>query len=97
MLMSANCVGEKVSGREADLDQLAVCRAFHLFSQAKGPHISPYLFDISEAFHFWTSLACIIPAQGIFTIRRPDGILFLVVDDHLVDSRVFSFVHFDLL
>jgi hypothetical protein len=64
----------------------------HLFSQAQRSHIGPDFFDIGQTLRFRPRLARISPAQRILSIRRPDGVLLLVVHHHLIYSRVLAFV-----
>ena len=70
----------------------------HLFPEAQRPHVSPNLFDIGEALVLFPVFACITPAKSILALGRPNRILLFMVDDDLVDRRVFSFVstHFRL-
>src|SRR5436305_10574963 len=58
---------------------------FHLLSQAEGPHVSPHFLDISQALFFAAAFARIFPAQRVFTVCRPDGILLFMLYYNLVD------------
>src|ERR1041385_7539345 len=72
---------------------LRLLRGFvHSPAETERSHIGPHLLDISEAFLFRTRLAGVVPAEGIFTIGRPDRILLLVVHDNFVNSVIFSFI-----
>src|SRR5437588_5815090 len=66
--------------------------ALHLLPQAQGAHVRPDLLDVREALGLRARLAGVAPAERVLAVGWPDGILLLVVDDHLVDGRVFSLV-----
>src|SRR6478736_4017178 len=63
----------------------------HLLAQRQWTHVSPYFFDIGQAICFWTTLAGIFPAQRVFPVSRPDGVLFFMIDDNFVDGFIFCF------
>src|SRR5215213_11454727 len=71
---------------------LSAGSCLHFFTETQWPHICPYLFDVRQAFCFCSGLSCIVPAQCIFPVRRPDRVLLFMVDHDLVDSEVFAFV-----
>src|ERR1041385_4727869 len=64
---------------------------FHLAAQAQRSHVSPDFFDVLETLSLRAGLAGVTPTNGIVPIRGPDRILFFLIDDCLVGSRVFSF------
>jgi hypothetical protein len=68
---------------------LQLVAAFHLLAQAEGPHIGPYFLDVGQTFCFRPTLAHVSPAKRNLAIRKPDRVLFLVVDDDYVSSGVF--------
>src|SRR5215217_743050 len=67
-------------------------RLLQLLAQAEGAHVGPDLLDVGEALRLVAALPDVCPAERILTAHWPDGILFLVVDDHSVDSKVFEIV-----
>lgn len=69
----------------------------HFFAETQRSHVSPDLFNIGEAFGFRTTLAGIIPAQRIFSVRGPNRILFLVIYNNSVNRSVVCFVLFHSL
>src|SRR5437588_156751 len=77
---------------EARLHDRRASRRFHLLSEAQGPHVRPDLLDVGEALLLRPLLARVRPAERVLAVCGPDGILLLVVDDHLVDGRVFPLV-----
>src|SRR5947209_11371072 len=64
----------------------------HLFAQAERSHIGPDFLDIGQAFALGSLFASFSPAQGRLPVSKPDRILFLVVDDHLIGPLVFFFI-----
>src|SRR5262249_848390 len=64
--------------------------AIHLLPQAQPPHVGPDLLDVGEAVGLGARLALRAPAQRQLAVRRPDGVLLLVIDDHSVDGRVLA-------
>jgi hypothetical protein len=48
---------------------------------------------VREAFCFGSGFACIGPAAGIIFMGGPDGVLFFVIYNHLVNDFIFDIVH----
>src|ERR1700730_7438795 len=71
---------------------LPFSRFVHLLSQTERPPVCQIFLDVGEALFFGSAFAGIVPAERVLSIGRPDGILLFVVDDYVVDCRVFSFV-----
>src|SRR3989440_12360874 len=64
----------------------------HLFAEAERSHIGPDFLDIGQAFALGSLFAYFSPAQRRLAVSKPDRVLFLVVDDHLIDPLVFFFI-----
>src|SRR2546421_10396833 len=64
----------------------------HLLPQAQGAHVRPNFLDVGKALGLGAGLARVAPAEWVLAVGGPDRVLLLVVDDHLVDGRVFSLV-----
>lgn len=62
---------------------------FHRLAQAERTHIGPDLLDMFEALRFRARWAFRSPSIGDLSVDRPNGILLFVVDDNLIDGRVF--------
>src|SRR5262245_9059310 len=60
----------------------------HLLAQTQWAHIRPDLINVREALRLRAFLADLTPPGRRFTVGEPDRVLFLVIDDHLVDSVV---------
>src|SRR6266496_3173505 len=61
----------------------------HLLAKAQRAHVGPDLVDVLEALRLGTLLAHLAPAGRRLAIGEPDGVLLLVVDNHLVGAVVF--------
>jgi hypothetical protein len=66
----------------------------HVQAQAQRAHIGPHFFDVVEALFLHPGLACVVPAERILAIGKPDGILLFVVHNYFVGSVV---VHYSNL
>src|SRR6476646_6811129 len=81
-----------------DLPKVRRCRAelqslfLHFLSQAEWTHVCPNFLDVSQALFFCAALACILPAQRIFPMGRPDRVLLFMVKHNFVDCLIFLFV-----
>src|SRR5712671_1815621 len=64
----------------------------HLFAQAERSHIGPDFLDVGQTFALGSLFAYFPPAQWRGPVSKPDRILFLVVDDHLINSLVLFFI-----
>src|SRR5215207_7675658 len=68
---------------------LSTCGSLvHLAAEAQWTHVGPNLIDIGEALGLQSLLTHIAPSGGILTIRRPDRILFFVIDHYFVGNGV---------
>src|SRR5579859_1007925 len=61
----------------------------HFLAQTQWPHVRPDLLDIGQAHLLCSALAGVLPAQRVFAVRRPEGILFFVVDHNLINCLIF--------
>src|SRR5689334_11686638 len=81
-----------------DLPKVRRCRAelqslfLHFLSQAEWTHVCPNFLDVSQALFFCAALACILPAQRIFPMGRPDRVLLFMVKHNFVNCLIFLFV-----
>src|SRR5271166_2873692 len=72
-------------------DGLPQTLLLHLLPQAERTHIRPHFFDVSQALFLGAALACVVPAQGVFPVRRPDRILLFVIYYDFVHGMIFWF------
>ena len=60
-----------------------------MVSEADGSHVGPDGFDVGEAMSLDSRGSFFGPAVGKSLIGEPEGVLAFVVDDDLVEGRVF--------
>src|SRR5262245_46896902 len=63
--------------------------AVHMQSETEGSHVSPDVFDIRQTVRLRATHVRVTPAVRVVPVGRPDGVLFLVVDDDSVRRLVF--------
>jgi hypothetical protein len=54
--------------------------------------LCPDFFDIRQTFSLRPTFPCISPTRRVLTICRPDGILFFMVENYLINSFIFLFI-----
>jgi hypothetical protein len=78
-----------LEGRSGRLfDDIYCTRAVHLVPQTERSHICPHLFDVIQALLLRPLLTHIPPIRRVLSVRGPNRVLFLVVNDNLVYELV---------
>src|SRR5262245_10433509 len=63
----------------------------HALPERARSHVGPMLGDVLEALRLRTDVSGVSPAERVAAIGRPDRVLILVVDDHLVFGDLVGF------
>src|ERR1035437_579973 len=59
---------------------------------AQRPHVAPSFLNVRQALRLRSALSCITPSQRIRLVCRPEGILFFLIQNNLVNGCVFQLV-----
>ena len=64
----------------------------HVAPQTEGPHVRPDFIDVFQTLRFFARFASHPPALRDFPAVKPDRVLLLVIDDHVVNTQVLVIV-----
>jgi hypothetical protein len=85
---------QRSAPRKRIVNSLRARRLVHLLAQTKWSHVCPNISNVVQTLLLLPLLTYIPPTLSVFSVRGPNRVLFLLIDNHLVDDLIFlALVH----